>query len=118
MSTITLSRNLESEMLHLPELCPFVGHRVEIVVRDSEPTPTPNLDAARQVLLTTLQESCKRCQVPNWDGEDAEAVSTDTHNVASRLLESLPSNLPLPTISPEPDGQLNFEWYQAQATTR
>ena len=111
MSTITLTRNLESEMLHLPELRPFVGHRVEIVIRDSEPTPT--LDAARQTLLATLQETCQQCQRPQWDGEDADAVSAETHDVARRLLESLPSDIPLPTISAEPDGQLNFEWYQA-----
>lgn len=111
MPTITLTRNLESETLHLPELRPFVGHRVEIVVRDSE--PSQELDAARIALLKTLQETCQRCQQPNWDGEGAEAISTETHEVARRLLESLPSDMPLPSISAEPDGQLNFEWYQA-----
>ena len=111
MSTITLTRNLESEMLHLPELRPFVGHRVEIVVRDSE--PSQELDDARITLLKTMRETWLRCQQPNWDGEGAEAISTETHEVARRLLESLPSDMPLPSISAEPDGQLNFEWYQA-----
>jgi hypothetical protein len=111
MPTITLTRNLESETLHLPELRPFVGHRVEIVVRESE--PSQELDAARIALLKTLQETCQRCQPPNWDGEGAEAISTETHEVARRLLDSLPRDMPLPSISAEPDGQLNFEWYQA-----
>ncbi len=111
MPTITLTRNLDSEMLHLPELRPFVGHRVEIVVRDSE--PPRELDVARIALLKTLRETWERCQQPNWDGEGAEAVSTETHDVARRLLESLPSGTPLPTVSAEPDGQLNFEWYHA-----
>ena len=111
MPTITLTRNLESEMLHLPELRPFVGHRVEIVVRDSE--PSRELDDARITLLTTLRETCQQCQQPNWDGDGAETISTETYEIARRLLESLPSDMPLPSISAEPDGQLNFEWYQA-----
>ena len=111
MPSITLTRNLESETLHLPELRPFVGHRVEIVVRASE--PSQELDDARIALLKTLQETWQRCQQPNWDGEGAQAISTETHEVARRLLESLPSDMPLPSISAEPDGQLNFEWYQA-----
>ena len=111
MPTITLTRNLESEMLHLPELRPFVGHRVEIVVRDSE--PSQELDEARIALVKTLRETWQRCQEPNWDGEGAEAISTETHEVALRLLESLPSDMPLPSITAEPDGQLKFEWYQA-----
>ena len=111
MPTIRLTRNLESEMLHLPELRPFVGHRVEIVVRDSE--SSEELDAERITLRDTLRETWQRCQQPNWDGEGADAISTETHDVACRLLESLPSGTPLPTVSAEPDGQLNFEWYQA-----
>lgn len=111
MPTITLTRNLESETLHLPELRPFVGHRVEIVVRESE--PSQELDDARTALLKTLQETWQRCQQPNWDGDVAEAISMETHDVARRLLESLPSDMPLPTITAEPDGQLNFEWYQS-----
>ena len=111
MPTITLTRNLESEMLHLPELRPFVGHRVEIVVRDSG--TSQELDEARIALLTALRETWQQCQQPNWDGDGAEAISTETHEVARRLLESLPSDMPLPNISAEPDGQLNFEWYQA-----
>ncbi len=111
MPTITVTRNLESEMLHLPELRPFFGHRVEIVVRDSE--PSRELDAARLALRITLREICQQCQQPNWDGEGAEAISTETHEVALRLLDSLPSGIPMPAVSAEPDGQLNFEWYQA-----
>jgi hypothetical protein len=63
-------------------------------------------------LLTTLRETWQQCQQPDWDGEGAETISTETYEVARRLLESLPSDMPLPSISAEPDGQLNFEWYQ------
>ncbi len=111
MPSITLTRNLESEMLHLPELRSFVGHRVEIVVRDSE--PSRELDAARIALQNTLRETWQSCQQPDWDGDGAEAISAETYEVARCLLASLPRDMPLPSISAEPDGQLNFEWYQA-----
>ena len=111
MSTITLSTRIESDTLHLPELLPFVGHQVEIVVRDSE--PTLERDSDRIELLEVLRETWQRCQHANWDGEEADAVSPETYEVARQLLESLPRETPLPSLSPEPDGQLNFEWYQA-----
>ena len=111
MSTITFSKHLESDTLYLPELLPFVGHRVEIVVRDSE--PLPERDASRRASMKTLRDICLRCELANWDGEGAEAVSSETQDVARRLLESLPNHLPWPTITAEPDGQLNLEWYQA-----
>ena len=38
MQSITLTRTLDSETLHLPELRPFFGHQVEITVRESPST--------------------------------------------------------------------------------
>jgi hypothetical protein len=111
MSTITLRRNLESETLHLPELKSMVGHNVEIVVRDSQ--PVPGFDASRSMLLQKIDEISQRCRQPSWDHADAEPISSRTHFIARRLLELLPNDVPLPAISPEPDGQINFEWYRA-----
>jgi len=111
MSSITLSKQIDSDTLHLPELLPFVGHRVEIVVRDSE--PSLELDAARIVLRSSLLETYQRCQHPQWDGERADPISEDTYTVALRFLEALPRDSQLPTVNAEPDGQLNFEWYLA-----
>lgn len=111
MSTITLRRNLESETLHLPELKSMVGHSVEIVVRDSQ--PVPGFDADRSALLQTVDEMCQRCSQPGWDHADAESISPQTRTIARRLLELLPSDVPLPVVVPEPDGQINFEWYRA-----
>ena len=111
MSTITLTRNLESETLHLPELRPFVGHRVEIVVRESD--QSDDADAARRAAMESLDEIWQRCQHENWDGEGGDAIQAETRKVACRLLAALPNGWPLPSISPEPDGHLNFEWYQA-----
>ena len=110
MPMITLTKNLESETLHLPELRPFVGHRVEITVRESD--ACHESEAARRSTFESLGATWDSCQQPNWDGEAADAILPETYEVARRLLESLPSGSPLPSISAEPDGHVNFEWYQ------
>ena len=111
MSTITFRRNLDSETLHVPELRSMVGHSVEIIVRDSQ--PVPGFDADRSALLQKVDELSQQCSQPGWDNEDAEPIGMQTHAIARRLLELLPNDTPLPVISPEPDGQINFEWYRA-----
>ncbi len=110
MSTITFRRNLDSETLHVPELRSMVGHSVEIIVRDSQ--PVPGFDADRSALLQKVDELYQQCSQPGWDNEDAEPIGMQTHAIARRLLELLPNDTPLPVISPEPDGQINFEWYR------
>ncbi len=110
MPTITVTKNLESETLHLPELRPLVGHRVEITVREA--VASNESEPASRSAFESLDEIWQRCRQPNWDGEDAAAISPDTYEVARRLLDSLPGGLPLPRISAEPDGHFNFEWYQ------
>ncbi len=111
MQTITLTRDLDSETLHLPELRPLFGHRVEIVVRDQDPAPLRS--GARAALLVELERACERCAQPDWDNEGATAISAETQAAARRLIEAIPNDLPLPVLTAEPDGQLNFEWYRS-----
>ncbi len=85
---------------------------------DSENTTTvpresPHQSDARLALLESLQEAFQRCRHSNWDGEQAEAISCETFEIARRFIEALPRNSPLPTVTPEPDGQLDFEWYHS-----
>jgi hypothetical protein len=40
MSVIRIHRRIESETLHLPELRPFVGKTVEIIVTEQPTAPT------------------------------------------------------------------------------
>ncbi len=68
-------------------------------------------DARLALLEESLQQVFQRCRHSNWDGEQEEAISCETFEVARRFIESFPRNSPLPTVTPEPDGQLDFEWY-------
>lgn len=41
MQTIHIKQHLDSETLHLPQLRPWVGKDVEIIVREAVPRSTP-----------------------------------------------------------------------------
>lgn len=48
----------------------------------------------------------------NWDGYGAKAINDDSYKNAFQFALSLPSNLPIPDIYVEPDGEVTFEWYE------
>lgn len=66
----------------------------------------------RMELKDAIRFAYHECAAPHWDGDKAEAVLPVTVDAANRLIDSLPVDVPLPTVTPEPDGQLNFEWYR------
>ena len=84
-----------------------------IEVPFQEVSRVAKFDRDSKALLKTLADLAYRCERPGWDEEDAEAITLDTYNVARRFLMALPRDSQLPTINPEPDGQLDFEWYQS-----
>jgi hypothetical protein len=47
---------------------------------------------------------------PNWDGYDALPVSGDAKRNALAALGALARTAPLPTVVPNPNGTLSFEW--------
>lgn len=84
----------------------------DALVDAAAPGSTHGSDNAKQAALAELSALCQQCHDANG-GEGAEALSERTHDVARRLLASLPGGTPLPSVTAEPDGQLNFEWYQS-----
>jgi len=51
-----------------------------------------------------------RCRQKNWDGEEARPVSLGAYNNAQRLIRSMPDDVPLPSVFPDTDGYIEFEW--------
>ena len=47
----------------------------------------------------------------NWDSYGASPVSWPSLVNAKRFISYLPSQLPVPEISADPDGEVAFEWY-------
>jgi hypothetical protein len=64
--------------------------------------------------LATVAEECR---LPNWDGYQAAPVSQDSVRNAHRVLDALPSGMPAPTVSVEPDGHVTLEWHRSPRRT-
>ncbi len=63
------------------------------------------------LLEDQLFEVFKQCSEPGWEGEGTEVVVGGTLDIAKELVESLPKAYQTPSISGEPDGHVNLEWY-------
>jgi len=53
----------------------------------------------------------RQCSEAGWEGEGSVVVERGTLTLAKELVESLPKAYRTPTISGEPDGHVNLEWY-------
>ena len=62
-----------------------------------------------QKILNLFEETAEN----DWDGYDAGAIEWRSIQNAVRLLRSFPSYIPIPDISPDPAGEITFEWYRA-----
>jgi hypothetical protein len=50
------------------------------------------------------------CSVEGWDGYGAVPVSQYAARRAVDMIRALPSHLPIPEITPEPDGSMSLDW--------
>lgn len=80
--------------------------RLEVEFEDTEKTKTP--------IAQDIYDIYKECVEDNWDGYDAKRVSVGAYLEAMKLAELLPSEIPLPEVSPEPSGDIAFEWYKGK----
>jgi len=63
-------------------------------------------DSLRDDIAEVVQSSSKA----GWDGYGAEPVSIDSANGALQLIEALPEHISLPSVIPEPGGEIALEW--------
>ena len=74
---------------------------------------SPIIGAPYRYLRNQLSQCQKDAQADNWDGYGATAVSDLTLRNALEFLHSLPNSSLPDDVSPEPDGELSFEWYRS-----
>lgn len=67
---------------------------------------------SRQPALEAAFSAWQSSQFYDSDGEATQPVSHATFRASCRLIESLPLGFPSPTVTAEPDGHLNLEWYK------
>jgi len=65
----------------------------------------------KKPLRQEVAELYADCLEDNWDGCGANAISEFSYDEVIRLIEGLPSNIALPSPSPEPSGEICLEWY-------
>ena len=58
-----------------------------------------------------LIDASIECSSNNWDGYGAKAVDLDSYLAAQKFWSMLPTTVPIPEISVDPDGEFIFEWY-------
>jgi len=65
-------------------------------------------------IAATLEEIKRNCSIPNWDGEDAKAITAKVIDVAESVVWSLfailPKGVPYPELLPERDGEICLSW--------
>lgn len=64
-----------------------------------------------QDLLRRIADVAREAGQDNWDGDGARPVEEGTIEWASVFAACLPTNLPLPDVSADVDGDISFEWY-------
>ncbi len=62
---------------------------------------------ARNALLEAYWE----CGTNNWDGYGAAAVSLGDLCTAMKFISILPTSIPTPEVSVDPDGEFSFDWH-------
>ena len=64
--------------------------------------------------LSHLATLVTECAEPDWDGENATAIITNTAMFAERFVRVLPDDIDLPEFAPEPDGSISLDWIQSR----
>jgi hypothetical protein len=68
------------------------------------------LFGAKAATLSRLWSLVDECGNANWDGEGALPVEDRAAMAAADFILALPDDVPLPDLSPEPDGSIGLDW--------
>lgn len=64
--------------------------------------------------FASLDEVYTECSIQNWDGYGAQPVKEEAYLEARKILDLLPSNVPLPEVGSEPNGDIGLEWSRSR----
>ncbi|HET6407256.1 MAG TPA: hypothetical protein VFG14_05200 [Chthoniobacteraceae bacterium] len=68
------------------------------------------LFGVKSVALSELEMLAAECKEADWDGYGAESLHPRALSLAKEIIRSLPDDLPMPTMSVEPDGCVSLDW--------
>jgi hypothetical protein len=67
-----------------------------------------------QDMKSEFDSVMSEAQVPNWDGHGAQPVSWAAIHVAESFIKALPTTLPSPEFSVDPDGEISLDWIRGR----
>jgi len=109
----------------MPEFAPVIGLRISSTGESGvRPWHTSHVSAATGSSNYRISSPPDRFtefetyHTPNWDGDDAEPITSDTLAAARRFNQRLPRELPPADIAPGADGTIGFEWREGPPETR
>jgi hypothetical protein len=65
--------------------------------------------------LEKLQQIQQECSVANWDGEDADPISSEAITFAAEFIARLPIDFPMPELTASSKGEVVLDWIESQA---
>jgi hypothetical protein len=68
----------------------------------------------REPLYQELYRIYRECSKSGWDIYSSIPISVRVFLEATKLLDLLPSDSPSPEVTPEPTGEIAFEWYKGK----
>ena len=87
--------------------------RYEDILEQFERAETISRKSEMLRLIDELNEIFESCSQDNWDGYGASAISTDTYLDARKIIYMINAaftRIPMPELTPEPNGDIAFEW--------
>lgn len=86
------------------------SNAIDAMLREVRRDRSRAASSPQSAALSQLLRTAAECSRNGWDGYDGKAISNLTLRNARAFLEALPIWLATPTIVPESDGALAFEW--------
>lgn len=68
----------------------------------------------QKVARSALHAVVNECSEDDWDASGARAVVPAAAQTALRLIQALPSGVPMPECSAEPDGSISLDWSESR----
>lgn len=69
-----------------------------------------SLFGKKGLAISAIRELAVECSSDDWDGYGATAIDSSVVRNAEEFIRVLPDNLPVPEVSPEPDGSISLDW--------
>ena len=110
--------NTDSFLYEFPEASSLLGdlNANKVVSEAVERLVVKSWSLARNRLkaLEELQQIQQECSVANWDGEDADPISSEAITFAAEFIARLPIDFPMPELTASSKGEVVLDWIENQ----